>query len=52
MPVFKNEANNSWYVMARYTDWKGERKQKCKRGLIELIRFIANIMNGMKEESK
>ena len=32
MPVFKNEANNSWYVMARYTDWKGERKQKCKRG--------------------
>lgn len=32
MPVFKNEQNNTWYVMARYTDWKGERKQKCKRG--------------------
>ena len=32
MPVFKNEANNSWYVMARYTDWKGERRQKFKRG--------------------
>lgn len=32
MPVFKNESNGTWYVMARYMDWKGERKQKCKRG--------------------
>lgn len=32
MPVFKNETNGTWYVMVRYTDWKGERKQKCKRG--------------------
>ena len=32
MPIFKNEDNGTWYVMARYTDWKGERKQKCKRG--------------------
>ena len=32
MPVFKNEDNGSWYVMARYVNWKGERKQKCKRG--------------------
>ena len=32
MPVFKNESNGTWYVMARYVDWKGERKQKCKRG--------------------
>lgn len=28
MPVFKNEANGTWYVMARYVNWKGERKQK------------------------
>ncbi len=28
----KNESNNTWYVMARYVNWKGERKQKCKRG--------------------
>lgn len=27
MPVFKNESNGTWYV-----NWKGERKQKCKRG--------------------
>ena len=33
MPVFKNEGNGTWYVMARYVNWKGERKQKCKRGL-------------------
>ena len=32
MPVFKNEGNGTWYVMARYVNWKGERKQKCKRG--------------------
>lgn len=32
MPVFMNETNGTWYVMARYVDWKGERKQKCKRG--------------------
>lgn len=32
MPVFKNEINGTWYVMTRYVDWKGERKQKCKRG--------------------
>ena len=32
MPVFKNERNGTWYVMARYVDWKGNRKQKCKRG--------------------
>ena len=32
MPVFKNEDNGTWYVMARYVNCKGERKQKCKRG--------------------
>ena len=32
MPVFKNESNGTWYVMARDVNWKGERKQKCKRG--------------------
>ena len=34
MPVFKNEDNGTWYVMARYVNWKGERKQKCKRGFV------------------
>ena len=32
MATFKNESNGTWYTMVRYTDWKGERKQKCKRG--------------------
>ena len=32
MPVYKNDKNDSWYVMAWYVNWKGERKQKCKRG--------------------
>lgn len=32
MAIYKNESNNTWYVMARYQDWTGERKQKCKRG--------------------
>ena len=32
MPVFKDEARGTWYVMVRDQDWTGERKQKCKRG--------------------
>ena len=32
MPVYKNEDTGTWYVMTRYTDVKGVRKQKCKRG--------------------
>lgn len=32
MPVFRNESNGTWYVMARYVDWQGYHKQKCKRG--------------------
>lgn len=32
MPVYRDK-NGTWYVMCRYTDWRGERKQKCKRGL-------------------
>lgn len=32
MPLYKNEKNGTWYVMARYKDWRGERKQKCQRG--------------------
>ena len=32
MPVFKDEKRGTWYVMARYQDWTGAHKQKCKRG--------------------
>ena len=32
MAIYKNEKTGTWYVMTRYTDWMGERKQKCKRG--------------------
>lgn len=32
MPVYKNEDNGTWYVLTRYVDCKGERKQKYKRG--------------------
>lgn len=32
MPVYKDEKNGSWYAMVRFEDWKGKRKQKCKRG--------------------
>ena len=32
MAAFKNKANGTWYVQVRYTDWKGERQQKLKRG--------------------
>lgn len=32
MPVYKNTDNNTWYVQTRFVNWRGERKQKCKRG--------------------
>lgn len=32
MAAFKNNKTGTWYVQFRYTDWKGERQQKFKRG--------------------
>ena len=32
MLAYKNKDNGTWYVMTQYTNWKGERKPKCKRG--------------------
>ena len=32
MPAFRNKDNGTWYVQFRYTNWKGERQQKMKRG--------------------
>ena len=30
MAIYKNN-NGTWYVMIRYQDWTGARKQKCKK---------------------
>ena len=32
MSVYKDEKTGKWYALAWYHDWKGEKKQKCKRG--------------------
>ena len=32
MPAYKDSKTGKWYVQFRYTDWKGERQQKLKRG--------------------
>ena len=32
MPAYKDKKQNTWYVQFRYTDWRGERQQKLKRG--------------------
>jgi hypothetical protein len=32
MPAYKDKNSGQWYVMTQYTDWHGDRKQKCKRG--------------------
>lgn len=32
MAAFKNKDNGTWFVQFRYTDWKGQRQQKFKRG--------------------
>lgn len=31
MPVYKAK-NGTWYVMVRFTDWTGAKKQNCQRG--------------------
>lgn len=32
MSVYKNPDSGTWYSMCWFTDWKGVRKQKCRRG--------------------
>ncbi len=32
MSVYKDEKSGKWYALAWYHDWKGEGRQKCKRG--------------------
>lgn len=32
MPVYKDKERNTYYCRFYYTDWNGQKKQKCKRG--------------------
>ena len=32
MPAYKDEARNTWFCKFYYKDWKGESKQKMKKG--------------------
>ena len=32
MSVYKDEKQKTWYVSVRYTDWRGEKTRKVKRG--------------------
>lgn len=32
MSVYKDKKQGTWYVIFRYVDWTGEKKQKLKRG--------------------
>lgn len=32
MSVYRNPDSGTWYSICRFTDWKGVRKQKCRRG--------------------
>ena len=34
MAVYKEAKTNTWRVIYRFTDWKGERKQSSKRGFL------------------
>jgi len=34
MSVYKDSKSNTWRVIYRYTDWKGEKKQSQKRGFL------------------
>ena len=35
MSVYKDTKRNTWYCQFYYTDWKGDRKQKRKRGFLK-----------------
>lgn len=32
MPVYKDKNKGTWFVVVRYTDWKGDKKTTTKRG--------------------
>ena len=32
MPIYKDEKKGTWFVVLRYTDFTGKRKQTTKRG--------------------
>lgn len=32
MPVYKDKERNTYYCRFYYTDWQGQKRQKCKRG--------------------
>ena len=53
MPVFKNEDNGTWYVMARYVNWKGERKQKwrIKKKRLPRMYLLAQIRDSQFKKS-
>lgn len=51
MPVYKDQERNTWYVSFRYTDWKGERKIKKKRGF-KLKREAEAYENEFKKKNK
>lgn len=34
MPVYKDDQRNTWYVVVRYKNWQGARRQKMKRGFL------------------
>ena len=52
MSVHKDGKTKKWYVNCRYFDWKGEKRQKCKRGFLTKpvnkrysIRQLCRILN-------
>ena len=43
MAVYKDNATGTWRVIYRFTNWKGERKQKCKRGFATKYENMYNL---------
>ena len=44
MSVYKDTKQGTWYVSFRYEDWKGEKKQKLKRGFRTKKRISVRLM--------
>lgn len=54
MPVYKDKKRNTWYCQFYYRDWKGDNKQKRKRGFKrekDAKQWERDFLNGLEKSS-
>ena len=46
MAIYKNESNNTWYIMARYQDWTGEHDEWVEGFLARVMQHEFDHLEG------